>query len=163
MNPVEECLEFALGKLEPLEREEAELKKQLDRVAAEKEPLAEIVERLKASKKKTKGGRKASKPSVKKEDVRAACLDLVKDNPGIEKAALEGLVEQKLVVDQGFGRNGLTMQIGKCLNSELFSIAADDTVVIAKTIGKAVGSTDTTSPSDTDLPVESSMRHEKFG
>jgi len=163
MNPVEECLEFALGKLEPLEREEAELRKQLDRVTAEKEPLVEIVQRLKASKKKAKGGRKASKPSVKKEDVLAVCLDLVKQNPGIEKTALEGLAEEKLVDDKGFSRNGLTMQIGKCLNSERFSIAADGTIVIAEAIGTAVGGTGATSLSDTELPVESLPRNGKVG
>lgn len=127
MQQVRKAREFLLAQLEPLEREEAELQQRVAAVQAEKEPLVKAIKALEAETK-----RRPAKPAVKKEDVQPVIVALAKDNPGIDKEALEGLVEEKLVVEQGFSRNGLKMQIRKCLGSELFQVEANGTVTVAE-------------------------------
>lgn len=129
MKVTDKTKEFILGQLKPLDQEATELKARLAELEAERTPLLEALKALElGTKKKPKRNRKPAFPSVTKEDVQPVCLALVKDNPNIERSDLESLAEEKLVKELGFSRNGLKMQIQKCLNSNLFVISKDDRV-----------------------------------
>lgn len=132
MQATEKAREFILAELEPLDREAEELKLRLAEIEETKEPLFEALSALeKGGKKKAKNKRKDAKPSVKKEHVQPVCLALARDNPNITKSDLEELVEESLVNDKGFSRNGVKMQIRKCLGSDLFTISEDGKVTAA--------------------------------
>lgn len=145
MQFTDKAREFILAQLEPIVQELSELNARTTELEAQKLRLEEALKPLEAQKKKPKASdhqkqlsaKKQRLPSVKKEDVRPVCLDFVKDNPNIERSVLEGLVEEKLVNEKGFGRNGLAMQIQKCLDSELFATSDTGRVSLA-TVGSVV-------------------------
>jgi len=123
-----------ISQIEPLEKEVVEVEQNLSKA---KEAIAQMKAAAKElvcpEKKKPKSSRKPSLPSAKKEDVQPVCIALVKDNPLIEKDVLAALVEAKLVEEQGFSRNGVKLQIGKCLKSSFFVIGTDGTVSMRAT------------------------------
>jgi len=120
-----------IGQIEPLEKDVLEVEENLSKAkAAITQMKAAAKELARPEKKKPKGSRKPSLPSAKKEDVRPVCIALVKDNPGIEKEVLAALAEEKLVEEQGFSRNGVKLQIDKCLKSSLFAIGSDGMVAM---------------------------------
>ena len=132
-------LEAALAELELVDRKAAEFKqeqKELNQRKADNDSkrkrLIKVVKLFSPNKSAARSGKRPSakpvKPSVRKPDVEAVCLALVKDNPEISKQELKDLALHNLTNEQGFGRNGAALQIDKCLLSEQFVIAADDTV-----------------------------------
>jgi len=118
-----------ISQIEPLEEGVLEVEQNLTKAkAAITQMKAAAKELTRPEKKKSKGSRKPALPSAKKEDVQPVCIALVRDNPLIEKEVLAALAEENLVEGQGFSRNGVKLQIGKCLKSSLFAIGTDGTV-----------------------------------
>lgn len=149
MKPTAAGYEALLSLIEPLTRETEELQQRLAEIEIEKAPLDAALKELRPGKKgRTKAKSKAAKPSASKANVHAACLALVKTNPGISKDELKELAKHKLSHELGFDLRGFELRLKECLASDTFSISADESVSIVATTSKQV-------PDKATLPVES--------
>lgn len=124
MNIVDECREYLLAKLAPLEAEDLQLRTRQDEVRAAIDQIhlsiAALDEPPKSLQRKTKAKAKASDPNVKyvrKPDVEAACSAILNDNPNIEGFILKELAEDKLVNDLKFDRKGVGLGIERWMNA----------------------------------------------
>ena len=157
MHELDAIRDVILVELGPIRDRRAELQSEDAELAEKERRLQRALKELEGDKKKTSKARsKDSKPSVKREHIQPVCLALVKAKPGIARDELAKGAAEKLL-EQGFGRNGLTMQIGKCIDSELFVIDREGKVAVSSPSGDPTSINSPNAESrDPQLPVESS-------
>lgn len=155
--------EALVAQIVPLEAELAEVKaiaaaveENLERMKSAVKELDGESQKKPKGKLKSKGHRKDSKPAVKREHIQPVCLALVEAKPGIARDELAAHAADKML-EKGFSRNGLTMQIGKCIDSELFVIDTEGKVVLSSPSTNHLSTSNLHAESDDpELPVESS-------
>ncbi|MEZ6063743.1 MAG: hypothetical protein R3C19_25625 [Planctomycetaceae bacterium] len=138
MNAVKEALEAIERQLTPIDAQCAELKARLAELQQTKEQLEAARAALNGTQKPGgKAKRKAAKPCARKNDVIAACKDILSENGPLSKDDLEGLVASRLGDDQNFSLSGFTLRFKEALQSELFHVEPDGVVSIARSIPTA--------------------------
>lgn len=124
-----ESLEYITAQLEPIERETAEVERRLAELKSIKAKLEAAYQALSGrSIASGKNGRKAAKPCARKRDVMELCLSIVKENKGIDKAALEEKVKEELGKNRGLSLSGLTLRMAECLRSDRFTVSEEGSV-----------------------------------
>jgi hypothetical protein len=122
MNAVDECREYILSKLAPLEAESQELdvrqNELQDAIAKLKGSLAKFDELPSKAHRKPAVKASKAKPSnpddvthAKKPDIEPVCLAKLKANPRLTLEGLKSEVEAELVDVQKFSRNGIALGV----------------------------------------------------
>ena len=160
MNSIETIRDLMIAQLEIVDVQVAERQELLNEAFDSQSRLKASLKALDTEKKsKAKPANKAAapkKPSPKQKDVREVAIVFAAENPGIEKAVLEGLTKQKLKDELGFDLKGFEMRWGEVLASGTFIVSDDDTITVATSKAEeaapATADVGTTPPK---LPVES--------